>query len=142
MTEAHRTSNLLLTLAAAIVLSGCTKPPAPATARPTARPAARAAAELPTTAVKFSMGACAIPKPVTFRIANAPAFETILQRWKRTKANFHAAQKAESSLENAWWNCMFTLENDDLPYFEAFQKAEKALASARCGQVCIPEKTQ
>jgi len=88
------------------------------------------------------MGYCSIPKPVTFRVANAPPFETLLQRWKRAKANYDAASAAEQSLKDAWWDCMNRLDDDDIPYYEALQDAEKALESARCGQVCIPEKTQ
>jgi hypothetical protein len=69
-----------------------------------------------------------------FTLTPAPKFETPLQKWKRTKADYESQSKAIRDLTSR-------LDQQYYPALEAYVAAEKELQSAQCGKICVPEKT-
>lgn len=73
------------------------------------------------------MSICLQPDPTVFTLTSAPPGETVLQRWKRTKADWERAQALERE------------EEDRRPSLQAitpYMDAERALATADCKDVC------
>jgi hypothetical protein len=78
-------------------------------------------------------GACPPATPV--KLIPAPAFETPVQRWKRTKANWESARKAEDVLREQ-------LFQRTLPIFREYMNAEDQLQSVHCSKLCVPDEAR
>lgn len=71
---------------------------------------------------------CAGAKEVVFALTPAPAGETPLERWKRTKADYIRATKLDEQKDHS-----FALDAI-MPYMDA----EDALVKADCKIICPP----
>lgn len=89
-----------------------------------------ACSDPPATPPSISKGQDVIVVP-DFTLSRAPPSESLLDRWKRTKADYERLAQVQRNLENQ-------VDGLDMPAFVEYRDAEKALQEAQCGKVCLP----